>query len=712
MNRVWSAVAGLSLLGACASDATEQGAVPRLIVREVGIEAATRETRTALAPDGYGVVWSPGDRIGVYVASDGVFTTVNAPLTFSGDEASPNATFRGSISLAEGASEYRLYAYYPYDETQTSTDAKGVLFTLPMRQIQSAAGDSSHLGDSDFLVAGAVSSATDQFPPLLFRHAFAVIELDLTASGAMAGRSLSSATLYATDVAKVSSSGALSDLDVMAGRFSFDLTAPTGNQTGVYAGGSAQIGYCSVSCATPPVLGSEAARLFLTINPADYSLGGGDIYFVLTTADGATSTFSLPGIAIAAGEMKVVRREVSEAAVPQPPVDLSASGPANCYVASVASQRYTFDATVAGNGVIPPGLQAAVQRYEGRTLTASLPGGEARLIWQSKPHLIEPGSVSYAGGRIGFTLTGRPTALGGNAVIGLYPDATSDEALWSWHIWVTDTSNEALQAAAETYVMAPAYEAAYGAGSAVMMDRNLGAIYKEDGPYARSFRATLFQWGRKDPFPWGQVVFDDRDVPYVYLTEWPAVQSNGSPGSYAGHTGNTWYATAHPATFISTSGGSSYDWYYGAGSGNGPSFRNDELWGNPRGHTVGETSVKTLFDPCPPGWKVPHPYVFSAFTKSGTSASVASGDVNVSGSFLQGWNFRYDGSNTTYYPGVGFRYDEYAVFSFLSVGYYWSNAPADPSLAGASYFGLTSANVYIAASDPRGFGLPVRCMRE
>ena len=68
------------------------------------------------------------------------------------------------------------------------------------------------------------------------------------------------------------------------------------------------------------------------------------------------------------------------------------------------------------------------------------------------------------------------------------------------------------------------------------------------------------------------------------------------------------------------------------------------------------------------GWKVPHPYVFSAFTQTGPRHSVSSGTTEVSGSFVQGWNFFYDGSSTTYYPGVGYRYDEYGAFFLLAVG--------------------------------------------
>lgn len=461
MDRWWLAAAGAWVLCSCAADGTEGSSAPQLVVHTVGIEASAPATRTELASDGYNVQWSPGDRIGVYVESGGTFTTVNAPMTFSGTEAASSGTFYGELTLADGASSYTLYAYYPYDPSQSSSDATGIAFTLPPQQTQRAAGDSTHLGDSDFLVAAAVSSTDASFPALSFSHAFAVVELDLTASGTMAGKSLASITLYATDVATVSSSGALSDLDIMAGSFTFDLTASTGNNTGSYAGGSAQIGYCGLSLNEQPVLGSDPVVAYLTINPADYSLGGGDIYFVVTTADGYTSTFSLPGIAIAAGQMKVVTQELSSGTAPQPTVSLSSSETANCYIASVASQSYSFDATVAGNGVITPGLQSAVQRYEGRTLSATLSGGSvARLLWQSKPNLIEPGSVTYADGQISFTLTGRPTELGGNAVIALYPDATSDEAIWSWHIWITDSSNEELLAAAETYVMAPAYEQA------------------------------------------------------------------------------------------------------------------------------------------------------------------------------------------------------------------------------------------------------------
>lgn len=713
MNRFTiTALAGCGLLCACTADRTGDPVPPQAVTRSIRIAAAVPSTRTELAPDGYNVLWTPGDRIGIYVKSGDTFTTVNAPLTFEGTEATANGTFGGDITLTEGASDYTLYAYYPWSE-QASDDASAVAFTLGTSQVQAAAGDSSHLGDSDFLVAGAVVSATGDFPVLAFRHAFAVIEVDLTGSGTMAGKRLSEVTLYCTDAASVDSAGNLREMSNMTGAFTFDLTAASGNNTAAYAGGSAQINYCSLGFTEAPVLGSEPVKAYLTVNPADYSRGGGKVYVVVRTADGYTATYTRPGLAIAAAQMKVITQAVAAGTAPQPVADLSGSGPrANCYVASQAGQEYSFDATMAGNGSISQALSEAVQRYEGRTLSASLSGSAARLLWQSNPHLIDPASVRVEGGRIYFTLTTRPTSLGGNAVIGLYADASSDEALWSWHIWITDADNETLTSLAETYILSSDYEQEYGSGSVQMMDRNLGAIYKEDGPYARSFRAPLYQWGRKDPFPWGTVIFDAQDAPHTYLSEWTAVQTSGSPGQSAGYTGNTRYATAHPVTFIATTGESSYDWYWGGGKGNGPSFRNDELWGNPTGYEVGQKTVKTLFDPCPPGWVMPHPYAFTAFTKTGATATVASGEVRTQGSFVQGWNFLYGDSGTTYYPGVGYRYDEYGLFRFTPSGYYWSSSPAPSDTFGAWVFGLTATTVYQRLSDPRGFGLPVRCMRD
>lgn len=255
MNRfTWIVAAYCVLLSGCADDGLQDVLPSRTVTRNVRIAACVPSTRTELAPDGYNVLWSPGDRIGVYVKSGDTFTAENVPLAFEGKEAASGGFFSGDITLAEGASEYTLYAYYPYSE-QTSADATGVGFTLASQQVQAATGDSSHLGDYDFLVADALTSATGDFGALLFRHAFAIIEADLTGSGEMAGKNIASVMLFNTDAASVASNGALTDMANMTGGFSFDLTAPAGNNTATYTYPSVQLNLCGLTFTEPPVLG-------------------------------------------------------------------------------------------------------------------------------------------------------------------------------------------------------------------------------------------------------------------------------------------------------------------------------------------------------------------------------------------------------------------------------------------------------------------------
>lgn len=715
IRRRWKIAACVLVLAASCEKADPADDLPRQWTRqEVRLAAVSPSPgmQSQLAPDGYNLLWSPGDRIGVYLRSGSQFTAVNEPLTLVGSEPVATGVFTGELPMDAAASSYTLYAYYPYSE-QVSADATGIRFTLAPEQVQTASGDSEHLGSYDFTVARIATSQTGTEWNVRFRHAFAVVEVDLTASGAMVGKRVESVALYATDATTVQGDGSLLDVTHMTGDFTFDLTAGDDNNGAAYAGGSAQLGYCRLSFSEPPQLGSEPVVAYLTVCPEDYARADGEVYLVVRTADGYTATYAKPGIDIGAGQMKVIRQEVADAVTPLPTVVLSNVGTANCYIASRAVQEYAFDATVAGNGVVTDGLRQAVQRFEGRTLEASLSGAYARLLWQSSPYLIEPGSIGYGEGMIRFKTSGRPVTLGGNAVIGLFAsDAPDAEALWSWHIWITDRSNEELQQLAETYRLYPAYETVYGTGSTRMMDRNLGAIYKGESDYARSFRAPLYQWGRKDPFPWGITVYDQQSVPHRYITTWKPVQSTGVPGQYAGYTGNTRYATAHPDLFIATVDATSYDWYYGGGKGSGPEYRNNELWGNPTGYTVGQHTVKTLFDPCPPGWKMPHPYVFSAFTRTGQNVEVSSGEANVTGTFRQGWNLLYDGSATTFFPGVGYRFDEFGTFFFAPSGYYWTSSPAQPDTFGGWAFGMTSVEIETYISDPRGFGLPVRCMRD
>lgn len=85
-----------------------------------------------------------------------------------------------------------------------------------------------------------------------------------------------------------------------------------------------------------------------------------------------------------------------------------------------------------------------------------------------------------------------------------------------------------------------------------------------------------------------------------------------------------------------------------------------DLWGNSTVYATsggdGSTGSKSIYDPCPPGYRVPHPYVWSGFTstvsggnhKTGAVTTSASGDITKQG----GVTFANGG--TAIYPSTGF----------------------------------------------------------
>lgn len=107
----------------------------------------------------------------------------------------------------------------------------------------------------------------------------------------------------------------------------------------------------------------------------------------------------------------------------------------------------------------------------------------------------------------------------GNAVIAAYN--SSDEIIWSWHIWVTqnDPGNIGNSVVYTTYdwdatginsdIRVPRY---------AIMPCNLGALSMDFPTLDQATRChgMLYQWGRKDPFPaiqkmddhWGALVYD------------------------------------------------------------------------------------------------------------------------------------------------------------------------------------------------------------
>lgn len=335
---------------------------------------------------------------------------------------------------------------------------------------------------------------------------------------------------------------------------------------------------------------------------------------------------------------------------------------ANCYIVS-SPGTYSFR-TVMGNSRASVGRVATAEVLWESFGTSTVP---------SKGDIIK--SVSYTkepDASVGSIVYTTPSVLrNGNAVIAA--KGAFGNILWSWHIWVCSGYNPA--STAQTYYN----------NAGVMMDRNLGATSATPGNVGAL--GLLYQWGRKDPFLGSSSISSSSKA--ASTLSWPStVSSNSSNGTIE-------YAVAHPTTFI-TYNSSNPDWYY-----TGSSSTDNTRW---------QTS-KTIYDPCPPGWKVP----------SGGSSGVWSKAVGSSSYFFsylwdstnKGMNFcgMFGSADTIWYPAAGFLYDgDGSLDNVGNDGGWWSCTPNDYY---ACYLYLSS-NGYVSPSGTnfRAYGLSVRCLQE
>ncbi|MBR2395772.1 MAG: hypothetical protein IKB00_04105 [Bacteroidaceae bacterium] len=332
-------------------------------------------------------------------------------------------------------------------------------------------------------------------------------------------------------------------------------------------------------------------------------------------------------------------------------LNLSATSTANCYIIT-ESGLYKFKA-VKGNSTTSVGSVAS-----------------ASVLWESFGTSTVPSvgdlikSVSYKDGYIGFQTA--DTFKEGSAVIAA--KNSSGTILWSWHIWFTG---------------APKGQTYYN-NAGTMMDRNLGATIASTG-YVGAL-GLLYQWGRKDPFL-GSSSISSSTLAKSTIT-WPsAVSSDSSNGTIE-------YATSHPTTFI-TCNSSNYDWYY-----TGTSSTDNTRW-------TTSDKPKSIYDPCPAGWRVPDGGSNGVWSKAlGSSASV---DYTYSSS--KGGNFTdmFGSGSTIWYPASGYRgILDGALGNVGFSGNYWS---ASPYSRNARYLHFHDY-VYPSYDNNRAYGYSVRCLQE
>ena len=330
--------------------------------------------------------------------------------------------------------------------------------------------------------------------------------------------------------------------------------------------------------------------------------------------------------------------------------DLASAGKtANCYIVSSAG-TYKFK-PVKGNSSTSVGSVYSVE-----------------VLWESFGTSQKPSvgdlirSVNCDSGFIVFSTS--PSFKEGNAVIAA--KSLSGEILWSWHIWLTDQPEEQV----------------YYNNAGTMMDRNLGATSATPGDVGAL--GLLYQWGRKDPFLGSSSISESIEAKSTGT--WPSVAASTSKG-------NVGYATANPTTFITAGSSSDWDWHY--------SSKNNELW----------KPSKTIYDPCPAGWRVPDGGDNGVWSKAcGSSDHFSDYPYD---STDEGMNFsgKFGSASVIWYPASGFRsFSDGSLFSVGFYGYYWSVAPG--SYYAYSLYFYYDGRVNPSSNDYRASGRAVRCLQE
>ena len=344
----------------------------------------------------------------------------------------------------------------------------------------------------------------------------------------------------------------------------------------------------------------------------------------------------------------------------------------------------------------------------------------AKVVWADAADLVHSPSITHVGGEgfLDFEVTAADIQSGNAVVAVTKGSGASKTVLWSWHLWfapkdaldkikVTNHQNvnyyftkEALgwkptQWSGSTYSSARTVKVKVEQTVANSGTKQTAVINITQNPGSvRRGATTLYQFGRKDAFP-------------------GVATSDLKAGGITENAGNNMSITnniQNPDKFYIY--GTSVLMYYG--------YYN--LWSADNtvicGYNVGNDNpvVKTVYDPCPVGFKMPANNAFTGFTATGLN----SGPMNVDGTDnLQtyqnnfGHNFWTSSSKTAtiYFPASGCRVYNGGSLNYVGyTGFYWSAVSSGTNYACYLVFGSNS--MLPLHENPRAFGLAARPVSE
>lgn len=338
--------------------------------------------------------------------------------------------------------------------------------------------------------------------------------------------------------------------------------------------------------------------------------------------------------------------EDDDSSEPKEPVDidLSENGHANSYIVSAAG-TYRFR----------PSKGSSFHPVENISFV--------EVLWESFGTDVTPApgdlirNLNYKDGVISFETP--DTLVEGNAVIAA--KCANGTILWSWHIWLTDKPKE--------------YICPDDAG--ITMDRNLGATSAIPGEVGAL--GLMYEWGRKDPFPGFSSIREP--ILAKSTNTWSEVSCSSSS------VGSIDYSVRNPMTFIKA--GYYYDWLYY----DHYSQVDRSRWGK----------EKTIYDPCPSGWKVPD-VAFYYYSRFHTQSNRYDPEK-------YGRKFINDGVEI-WYPNTG-QLLSLNSFMYHDYGLYWTSTPqSSADFAYVNTFYFSSGYIDYDGLFEAGRAQAVRCVKD
>ena len=501
--------------------------------------------------------WTSGDAAGLWSLDREGTPNVNTSLAVSDFYLDlQKSLFQPSKEIQmPSVGNDRLFIYYPYS---TATLLSSFDYTIHSQLAQDQVCD-----PSEVLSPGSFMCGVKEVTP-----STAQIDLDLANVLGTVEFVVNTSNYPGFEVTNISMFD-YNEEALLSGEFSYDPDKETVKAVKTAA-------FSSVTVNKAP--DAEAGALKATILPGDYSSADIRVFVSLSSADASmTVPMKYPGnLIVGKGEKTVCNIESLVPDIvaypwyePLETRDMLGSvvyGGQNTWCIEckpTGQSSITFDVKVRGNI-----LGAKTPKYYGIMLPSNIKNGKFLVLPDGTDvYEAQPARAIPADYKITVGCYGQDQCSGNWGVVAIYDEDYN--VLWSYMIWRYDTGD-------------PIGEVTYATPGFTLMDRALGACKGQSRAVAdgsMGIGIAYFEWGRKDPYPWYN------QVPDHYTKESPA---SGRGIDYVVAHPNIWQTYSSNKTWLFTETPKNY-------------------WGNENSTTANNTNItghKTIYDPCPEGWRV------------------------------------------------------------------------------------------------------------